>query len=111
MSRIRRIGALRVLRRERNVRRLGESPAVVGDSLQTRADAFAARIEALAAALRASGVPGETAERLISQASAAALQALTLELLLEDADRRQTSVLAPLLETREPPGRRFPVAA
>jgi hypothetical protein len=53
------------------------------DRLQSRADALAARVEALAAALRASGVPDDTAERLLSRASAAVLQALTLELLLE----------------------------
>jgi hypothetical protein len=55
------------------------------DRLQQRADRLAASIEALAAALRASGVPDEASAQLLSQASAAALQALRLELLLERA--------------------------
>jgi hypothetical protein len=53
------------------------------DRLQQRADRLAASIEALAAALRASGVPDEASAQLLSHASAAALQALRLELLLE----------------------------
>jgi hypothetical protein len=53
------------------------------DRLQQRADQLAARIEALAAALRASGVSEEASAELLSHASAAALQALRLELLLE----------------------------
>jgi hypothetical protein len=59
------------------------SIAMGDDSLQSRADRLAARVEALAAALRASGVPEEASARLLSQASAAVLQALTLELALE----------------------------
>ena len=51
--------------------------------LQNRADGLAARIDGLAAALHESRVSDETAARLLSQASTAALQALTLELLLE----------------------------
>jgi hypothetical protein len=54
-----------------------------GDPLQRRADVLAARVDALAAALNASGVAEGTAARLLSQASEAVLQALTLELLLE----------------------------
>jgi hypothetical protein len=57
------------------------------DPLQTRAAALAVRVEALAEALRASGVPEEAAARLLSRASAAVLQALRLELLLEEAGR------------------------
>jgi hypothetical protein len=53
------------------------------DHLQRRADVLAARVEALAEALRAGGVPEEAAAQLLSRASAAALQALNLELLLE----------------------------
>ena len=56
------------------------------DRLQRRADALAARVEALAEALRASGAPEETSVLLLSHASAAVLQALNLELLLEQAD-------------------------
>jgi hypothetical protein len=52
-------------------------------ALQTRADRLAARIDGLAAALHESRVPDETAARLLSHASTAALQALTLELLLD----------------------------
>jgi len=53
------------------------------NGLQGRADGLAARVEALAAALRESRISDETASRLLSHASTAALQALTLELLLE----------------------------
>ena len=53
------------------------------DRLQRRADSLAARVEALAAALRAGGVPEEASAQLLSNASAAVLQALRLELLVE----------------------------
>jgi hypothetical protein len=56
------------------------------DHLQQRADVLAARVEALAEALRAGGVPDEAAAQLLSHASAAVLQALNLELLLERPD-------------------------
>ena len=55
------------------------------DRLQRRADRLAARVEALAAALRASGAPEEASAQLLSNASAAVLQALRLELLVEQA--------------------------
>jgi hypothetical protein len=51
------------------------------DHLQRRADILAGRVEALAEALRAGGVPDETSAQLLSHASAAVLQALSLELL------------------------------
>jgi hypothetical protein len=54
-----------------------------GDGLQQRSDRLAARVEALAAALRDSGVPEATSTELVSRASAAVLQALSLEVLLE----------------------------
>jgi hypothetical protein len=78
---------------------------MASDRLQSRADSLAARVEALAAALRASGVPEETSARLLSQASAAVLQALTLELLLEEAE---TAVAA---EGEAPVELRFRIAA
>ncbi len=53
------------------------------DRLQQRSDRLASRVEALAAALRDSGVSEEASAELISRASAAVLQALSLELLLE----------------------------
>ena len=53
------------------------------DRLQQCSDRLAARVEALAAALRDSGVPEETSAELMSRASTAALEALSLELLLE----------------------------
>jgi hypothetical protein len=53
------------------------------DLLQSRADGLAARVEALAAALQACGAPEEASAQLLSQASAAVLQALRLELLVE----------------------------
>lgn len=54
------------------------------DRLQHRADGLAARVEALAQALRAGGVPEEASAQLLSNASAAVLQALRLELLVEE---------------------------
>lgn len=53
------------------------------DPLQRRADRLAARVEALAEALQASGASEEASAELLSQASAAVLQALRLELLVE----------------------------
>jgi hypothetical protein len=55
---------------------------VTDDYLQQRADRLAARVEALAQALRAGGVPDEASAQLLSQASAVVLQALRLELLV-----------------------------
>jgi hypothetical protein len=52
------------------------------DHLQRRADRLAARVEALAEALQASGASEEASARLLSQASAAVLQALRLEVLV-----------------------------
>ena len=57
------------------------------DRLQRRADRLAARVEALAQALREGGVPEEASAQLLSRASAAVLQALQLELLIERAER------------------------
>jgi hypothetical protein len=56
---------------------------MAGDRLQQRSDRLASRVEALAAALRDCGVPEETSAELISRASVAVLQALSLEVLLE----------------------------
>jgi hypothetical protein len=53
------------------------------DRLQRRADGLAARVEALAEALRAGGVSEEASAQLLSRASAAVLHVLNLELLLE----------------------------
>ncbi len=52
------------------------------DRLQRRADGLAARVEALAQALKASGAPEEASAQLLSHASTAVLQALRLEVLL-----------------------------
>jgi hypothetical protein len=56
------------------------------DRLQRHADRLAARVEALAQALRAGDVPEEASARLLSLASAVVLQALRLELLLAPPD-------------------------
>ena len=53
------------------------------DRLQRRAEGLAARVEALAEALHASGASEEASARLLSQASEVVLQALRLELLVE----------------------------
>ena len=65
------------------------------DHLQRRADALAARVEALAEALRASGVREEASAQLLSHASAAVIQALNLEAL-------RTTGLPPTAE-QDPP--------
>jgi hypothetical protein len=57
------------------------------DRLQRSADRMAARVEALAEALQASGVSDEASAELLSSASAAVLQALRLEVLVEPPDR------------------------
>lgn len=75
------------------------------DNLQSRADALAARVEALAAALSATGVSDETSARLLTQASTAALHALALEAVLEEA---QAMVVT---EREAPVERRFRLAA
>ena len=59
---------------------------MLGTGLQNRADGLAARVEGLARALQESRVPEDTAARLLSHASTAALQVLTLELLLEQPE-------------------------
>jgi hypothetical protein len=58
------------------------------DSLQRSADRFAAQVEALAKALRESGVSEEASAGLLSSASAAVLQALRLEVLVDDEPDR-----------------------
>ena len=57
------------------------------DRLQRSADRLAARVEALAGALQASGVSEEASAELLSSASAAVLQALRLEVLVGASDR------------------------
>ena len=54
------------------------------DRLQLRADRLATRVEALAAALQACGASEEASAQLLSQASAAVLQALRLELITSE---------------------------
>lgn len=56
------------------------------DVLQRRADDLAMRVEAFARALIATGVPEETSAELLASVSAAVLQALSLELLVEETD-------------------------
>lgn len=67
------------------------------DRLQRRAEGLAARVEALAEALRAGGVSDEASAQLLSNASAAVLQALRLELLVE-----QRQVTAPPTRSHVP---------
>ncbi len=58
----------------------------MGDvALQRRAADLAARVEAFAKALHESGVPEDTSAALLSNLSAAGLQALSLELLVEQS--------------------------
>jgi hypothetical protein len=59
---------------------------MLDDPLQRRAGALASRVEAFAKALDAAGVPEETSMELLSSVSAAVLQALCLELLVDETD-------------------------
>jgi hypothetical protein len=78
---------------------------VEDETLQSRADTLAACVQALAAALYANDVPEETSTRLLAHASAAVLNALVLEALLEQAE-------GPAAAEREPPAERtFRLAA
>ena len=52
------------------------------ERLQRHAERLAARVEALAEALQASGISEEASAELLSSASAAVLQALRLEVLV-----------------------------
>jgi hypothetical protein len=59
----------------------------MGDvALERRAADLAARVEAFARALQESGVPEEASVELLSSVSAAVLQALSLELLVENGE-------------------------
>jgi hypothetical protein len=55
---------------------------VLDRGLQERSERLAARVDALAAALQECGAAEDAAARLLGHASAAVLEALTLELLL-----------------------------
>ena len=66
-----------------SVRRAKLRVVMADDPLQRRADRLAARVEALAEALHASGASEEASAALLSQASSAVLQALRLELLVD----------------------------
>ena len=57
------------------------------DHLQRHADRLATRVGALAEALQASGASEEASAQLLSQASAAVLQALRLELMTSETLR------------------------
>jgi hypothetical protein len=63
------------------------------DRLQRRADRLAARVEALAEALRAAGIPEAASAELLSHASAAVLQALRLELLVQSCELPEKPVV------------------
>jgi hypothetical protein len=89
------MSATRVLRREGTSGESANLPSMPTSGLQSRADGLAARIEGLAAALHDSRVSEETAARLLSQASTAALQALTLELLLDQPEPAPTAADEP----------------
>jgi hypothetical protein len=74
---------------ERIVRRMSEASAMAYES---HATALTDRISALAAALRAAGVPPEQSTSLLASAANATMHALTLDALLEE---QSTAVTAP----------------
>lgn len=53
-------------------------------ALQDRSERLASLVEALGSALRSSGVPDDAASRVLEKASAAVLDALTLDLMFPD---------------------------
>ena len=66
----------------RNVRRVDESLSDMSPgALQDRSERLAALVEALGAALQSSGVADDAASRVLENASAAVLDALTLDLM------------------------------
>jgi hypothetical protein len=67
------------------------------DALQDRSERLASLVDGLGAALRSSGVADDAASRLLENASAAVLDALTLDLML--AGDAATVVVSPA----EPP--------
>ncbi len=73
------------------------------DALQDRSERLAALVDGLGAALRSSGVPEEAASRMLENASAAVLDALTLELMLSDDPPAPRRVAAPVGESAGAP--------
>ncbi|HEY2355268.1 MAG TPA: hypothetical protein VGH79_10270 [Gaiellaceae bacterium] len=76
-------------------------------ALQDRSERLASLIDGLGAALRSSGVADDAASRLLENASAAVLDALTLDLML--ADDAATRVGAPVEQPEAEPA--LPLAA
>lgn len=72
---------------------------------------LAARVEALASALRASGADPEAVSRLLSSAATAALDALTLDLLREPAPAVREPAVVVASELPDEPERDVPLAA
>ena len=68
--------------------------------LQDRAERLASLVDELGAALRGSGIADDTASRMLERASAAVLDALTLDLMLDDDAPAPAVVAAPV---EEPP--------
>jgi hypothetical protein len=77
-------------------------------ALYDRSDRLASLVEGLGAALRGCGVDDDAASRLLANASAAVLDALTLDLLL--ADEAPAPATAPV-EQPEPAPASLPLAA
>jgi hypothetical protein len=77
-------------------------------SLQDRSERLAALVDELGAALRSSGVADDAASRLLENASAAVLDALTLDLMLPD-DPPTPRVSTPVEEPAGEPA--IPLAA
>ena len=79
------------------------------DALQDRSERLAALVDGLGAALRSSGVADDAASRLLENASAAVLDALTLELMLSDDPPAPRRAAAPVGESAAAPT--LPLAA
>jgi hypothetical protein len=77
-------------------------------ALQDRSERLAALVDELGAALRGSGIADDAASRLLTSASTAVLDALTLDLMLT-ADPSAQPVAAPVPEPAAKPA--LPLAA
>jgi len=75
---------------------VGEPVAVLDENLEERTERLLARVDALGAALAAGGVSDGAASQLLASASAAVLQALTLEELVAASSAAWIAAPAPV---------------
>ena len=84
---------------------------MVDSAVQDSSERFALHVDALAVALHESGAADAAATRLLASASAAVLQALTLELLLAPQQAPAAADSVPATASGEPAAPEIPLAA